>query len=122
MLPRHPSHPPITEPTILSSIIATRSTPPGALVKRVNLSIESVTLGGVTSASCQSRSTAESSLSRAGRMIVSDDIVAAAATKAGFHRIVIPRPIPLVEAVITATLLSSLPIGRAPSQLPALHT
>jgi hypothetical protein len=68
MFPRQPSHPPITEPTIWSSIVATSRSAAGSCSKRVNPSIESLTLGGVTAASCHSRSTAASSSSRTGRL------------------------------------------------------
>jgi hypothetical protein len=55
-------------------VYATSSTAPGSWIKRVNPSIESVTLGGVTSASCQSRSMVASSLSRTGLTAMSLDI------------------------------------------------
>jgi hypothetical protein len=51
---RHPSHPPTTEPTSRPSIIAMIRTAFGSRIKRVCPSIESETLGGVTSASIQS--------------------------------------------------------------------
>ena len=66
MFPRQPSHPPITEPTIWLSIVATRSKAPGSRIKRVSPSIESLILGGVTPAACHSRSTASSSSVRTG--------------------------------------------------------
>src|SRR5215469_10350396 len=74
MFPRHPSHPPITEPTIALSIVATSKQAAGSCSRRVNPSIESEALGGVTPAFCQNERIAEMSFSRARRMI-SGDIV-----------------------------------------------
>jgi hypothetical protein len=71
---RQPSQPPITEPTIRPLIVATRSSAPGSLIKRVKPSIESVSAGGVTLASCQRRSTDESSSVRTDRITTSGDI------------------------------------------------
>jgi hypothetical protein len=61
MLPRHPSHPPITEPIIWSSIVATRRAAAGSLIKRVNPSTESLTPGAITAATCHICNNAASS-------------------------------------------------------------
>jgi hypothetical protein len=50
--PLHPSQTPTMEPTIAPSIVATKRKAAGSRSKRVNPSIESLTLGGVTPAAC----------------------------------------------------------------------